>query len=96
MKTRVTEVLGLDAFDETTMDREIEYASVQQNTVTFHFRDGHEATLEFHDKRRGKKWTAERREKQCQAIKDSWTEERRAAMSERMKQIRSEKQWPKQ
>ena len=96
MKTLVTEVLGLDTFDETTMDREIEYASVQQNTVTFHFRDGHEATLEFHDKRRGKKWTAERREKQSQAIKDSWTEERRAAMSERMKQIRSEKQWPKQ
>ena len=96
MKTLVTDVLGLAEYDEAVMDEQMEYATILDNTVTFHFRDGHEATLEFHDKRRGKKWTAERREKQCQAIKGSWTEERRAAMSERMKQIRSEKQWPKQ
>ena len=96
MKAMVTEALGLDAFDEAVMDRELEYASVLQNTVTFHFRDGHESALEFHDKRRGAKWTAERREKQCQAIKDSWTDERRAAMSERMRKARSEKKWPKQ
>ena len=96
MKALVTEVLGLEAYDEAAMDAQLEYASVLKNTVTFHFRDGHEATLEFHDKRRGVKWTAECREKQYQAIKDSWTDERRAAMSERVKKARSEKQWQKQ
>jgi len=96
MKALVTDVLGLAEYDEAAMDAQLEYASVLKGAVTFHFRDGHEAMLEFHDKRRGVKWTEERREKQCQAIKDSWTDERRAAMSERVKQIRSEKQWLKQ
>lgn len=96
MKALVTEVLGLPAFDEAVMDLQIEYASILNNTVTFHFRDGHEISKAYEDKRHGVKWTAERREKQCQAIKNSWTDERRAAMSQRMRQIRGEKKWPKQ
>ena len=96
MKALVTEILGLPAFDEAVMDAQIEYASILNNTVTFHFRDGHEISKAYEDKRHGVKWTAERREKQCQAIKDSWTDERRAAMSERMRQIRGEKKWPEQ
>jgi hypothetical protein len=96
VKALVTEVLGLPAFDEAVMDAQIEYASILDGTVTFHFRDGHEILNTYQDKRRGVKWSAERREKQCQAIKDSWTDERRAAMSERMRQIRGEKKWPKQ
>ena len=96
MKALVTEALDLPAFDEAVMDAQIEYASILDSTVTFHFRDGHEIFNTYQDKRRGVKWSAERREKQCQAIKDSWTDERRAAMSERMRQIRGEEKWPKQ
>lgn len=96
MKALVTEILGLPAFDEAVMDAQIEYASILNGTVIFHFRDGHEILNTYQDKRRGVKWSAERREKQYQAIKDSWTDERRAAMSERMRQIRGEKKWPKQ
>ncbi len=95
MKTLVTDVLGLAEYDEAVMDEQMEYATILDNTVTFHFRDGHEVSREFHDKRHGTKWTEERRVKQSQAIRDSWTEERRAAVGERMKQIRSEKKWPK-
>ena len=96
MKTLVTEVLEIDNFDEAVMDNQLECATVLGNTVTFHFRDGHEVTKSFKEKRQGTKWTEERREKQCQAIKNSWTDERRAAVSERTRKIRSEKKWPKQ
>lgn len=95
MKALVTDVLILDTFDEAVMDNQLEYASVYGNTVTFHFRDGHEVTKSFKEKRKGAKWTEERREKQTQAIRASWTDERRAAASERMREIRSEKKWPK-
>ena len=95
MKTLVTEVLGLNAFDESAMDKQIEYAQVLGNTVTFHFRDGHEETSSFAEKRHGTKWSAERHKKVCQALKASWTDERRAAASEKMKTIRSEKKWTK-
>ena len=40
----MTEALDLDAFDESVMDAQIEYATVINNTVTFHFRDGHTVT----------------------------------------------------
>ena len=94
MKTLVVDVLGLDVFDETAMDKQIEYARVLGNTVTFHFRDGQEVTRNFMEKRHGAKWSAERHEKMRQALKASWTDERRVAMSERMKKIRSERKWP--
>ena len=95
MKTLVADVLELDAFDEAAMDKQIEYARVLDNTVTFHFRDGHEEVKNFKEKRHGTKWSADRYERMSQALKASWTDERRAAASERMKTIRSEKKWPK-
>ena len=95
MKALVGDVLGLDAYDEAAMDKQIEYAQIYRNTVTFHFRDGHEETKNFKDKRHGAKWSAERREKMCQALKASWTDARRAAMGERIRKIRSERKWPK-
>jgi hypothetical protein len=95
MKALVTDVLELDNFDEAVMDNQLECATVLGNTVTFHYRDGHEVTKSFKEKRQGTKWTEERREKQTQAIRASWTDERRAAASERMRELRSEKKWPK-
>lgn len=94
MKALVTDVLELDAFDEAVMDKQIEYARVLGNTVTFHFRDGQEVTRGFKEKRHSTKWSAERHEKMRQALKASWTDERRVAASERMKKIRSERKWP--
>ena len=90
MKALVTDVLGLNTFNEADMDNQLEYAQVLGNTVTFHFRDGHEKVRDFKDKRHGTKWSAERREKQCLALKASWTDERRAAASEKKRKIRSE------
>ena len=95
MKTLVVDVLGLDSFDEAIMDKRLEYACLHGNTVTFHFRDGHEEVKNFKEKRHGTKWSADRYERMSQALKASWTDERRAAASDRMKTIRSEKKWPK-
>ena len=50
MKALVTEALDLDAFDESVMDAQIEYATVINNTVTFHFRDGHTVTKPYLDR----------------------------------------------
>ena len=94
MKRLVTDVLGLDEFDEATMDAQIEHASVLANTVTFHFRDGHTESRDYLDKRRGTPWTPERREKAIASMKDAWTDERKAAMSKRIKEVRREKKWP--
>jgi len=94
MKRLVTDVLGLDEFDEAAMDAQIENATVLDHTVTFHFRDGHTESREFLDKRHGTPWTEERREKARESMKAAWTDERREAMSERIKKIRSEKKWP--
>ncbi len=94
MKALMTDVLELDTFDEAVMDKQIEYARVLGNTVTFHFRDGQEVTRGFKEKRHSTKWSAERHEKMRQALKASWTDERRVAASERMKKIRSERKWP--
>ena len=94
MKRLAADVLQLEAFDEATMDAQMESASVLDHTVTFHFRDGHTEVRDFLDKRHGTPWTEERKEKAREAMKDAWTDERKKEMSKRMKQIRSEKKWP--
>ena len=94
MKRLVTEVLGLDEFDEAAMDTKIEKATILDHKVTFHFRYDHTESRDFLDKRHGTPWTEERREKAKESMKAAWTDERREAMSERIKKIRSEKKWP--
>lgn len=88
MKALVTEVLGLDEFDETVMDAQIEFATVLDNMVTFHFRDGREVSKPYLDKRHGVKWTEERRAKAVAAINASWTEERRKKHGEIIREVR--------
>ncbi len=88
MKALVTEVLGLDEFNETVMDEHIEFATILDNTVTFHFRDGREVSKPYLDKRHGVKWTEERRAKAVAAINASWTEERRKKHGEIIREVR--------
>ena len=93
MKALVCDVLGLAEFDEAVMDERLEKATVENNTVTFHFKDGHTESRGYQEKRKGKPWTPEQREKAVAAIRASWTDERRQKMSETVKKIRSEKKW---
>lgn len=90
MKRLVTEVLGIETFDEKTMDEKIEKAVVLNNTVTFHFRDGHAEIKDYKERKTGTPWTPEWREKATASIRASWTDERRAKASETMKRMRAE------
>ena len=93
MKALVCDVLGLAEFDEAVMDERLEKATAENNTVTFHFKDGHTESRGYQEKRKGNPWTPEQREKAVAAIRASWTDERRQKMSETVKKIRSEKKW---
>ena len=61
MKALVCEVLKLPEFSEEKMDSEIEKATISDNTVTFHFWDGHTESRSYKDRRRSA--YRERREK---------------------------------
>ena len=94
LKEIINEVLGLDEFDEKMFLEKIDHISVRNLThLTFHFKDGRTAEREYEFRKEGVKWTDERREKQTEAIRDSFTPERRQNISENMKKIRSEKFW---
>ena len=56
-------------------------------------KDGTCKAMTYSTKRRMPKWTEERRKKQGDAIRASFTEERRQRMSETMKKVRRERYW---
>lgn len=86
--------LGLEMLDEELFKEKIDHVSISPGGhITFCFYDGHEKAMTYSTKRRMPGWTPERREKQIESIKTSFTEERRQKMSEKMKKIRSEKHW---
>lgn len=94
LKELTAEVLGLETFDEEVFLKQIDYISVRDVThLTFHFYDGHTEEREYEFRKEGVKWTDDRRVKQTQAIRESFTPDRRQKMSKKMKKIRSEKYW---
>lgn len=90
MKHLVADALGLDTYDNAAMDEQIEFATVLANSVTFHFRDGQKVERNFSYKQ-GTKWSAERRERQCQTLKTVESD----AQPFSTEGDRSEKKWPK-
>lgn len=89
------EVLGIPEFDDSIFLERIDHISVVSATeLVFNMTDGKTVHREWvKPKKIMPPWTEERRKKQTQAIRDSFTPERRQAMSEKMKRIRSEKYW---
>ena len=86
------EVLGLDSFDEGIFEERIGSILVQGSTLTFRFKNGHEVMREWvPPKRRSHKHTDEYKEYMSRVMKEKWTPERKAAMSEKMKAIRKER-----
>ena len=86
------EVLGLDSFDDDIFEERIDSILVQGSTLTFRFKNGHEVMREWvPPKRRSHKHTDEYKEYMSRVMKEKWTPERKAAMSEKMKAIRKER-----
>lgn len=61
--------------------------------ISIVLKNGTTKAMTYSTKRRMPKWTEERRKKQGDAIRASFTEERRQRMSESMKKVRREKYW---
>ena len=72
MTRLVCDVLGLDKLDETVMDAQIEKATILDHSVTFHFRDGHTESRDYLEKKHGTKWTEERRQAMSKKMKEIW------------------------
>ena len=88
------EVLDIKKFDENLFNEKIDHIEIAPGGVArFAFKDGHTEEKTYSTKKRMPGWTDERRERQTVAIRESFTPERRKEMSEKMKQIRSEKYW---
>ena len=97
MNALVCDVLGLDEYSEEAMDKAMDYCEIADNTVSFHFRDGHFEERQYEEKKRGTPWSKERRKKALKGMKEYWSDpEHRKEASDRMKKIRKEKKWSSQ
>ena len=72
------------------MDAVMEKAVIADNTVTFHFKDGHTESREYEEKKKGRPHTEEYKAYMSRYMKEKWTPERKQQMSEKAKQIRKE------
>lgn len=63
LKKLTCDVLELEEFDEKIMDAVIERIYISDNTVRFNFKNGHEETRTYLEKKRGTPCSKERREK---------------------------------
>ncbi len=87
-------VMGTPEFDGDAFRAQVGHISVStEMALTYHFLDGHEESVQYDFRYQGRPWTEEQRAKFKESIKGTFTEERRRAMSEKMKKIRSEKYW---
>lgn len=87
-------LLGIAEFDGDTFRDRVDHIDVfPGGRLEFFFTDGSLQNAAYSTKRKGKPWTDEQRAKFSESVKKSYTPERRKAMSEHMKQVRSEKYW---
>ncbi len=62
LRTLIADVMGLPEFDEELFNQQLAYATVPaDNEIVFHFRDGHEVSRAFVQKRQMPRQTEERK-----------------------------------
>lgn len=87
-------VMGTPEFDGDAFRAQVDHITmVESGKLEYTFLDGHTQEAEYSTERPGNAWTDEQRAKFKESIKGSYTPERRKAMSEHMKKVRSEKHW---
>lgn len=74
LKGLVCDVLNLEEFNEKMTDEQMERIFIANNIVRFLFKDGHEETRTYQEKKLGATWSKERREKFQQSIKNRRSE----------------------
>lgn len=92
LRDMCAEILGTEQFDETSFRAGIKNISVRGTHLTFHFTDGRTAERDYAFKKEGTPWTEERRRKYMETRRaHPMGEEKRKAISERMRKLRKER-----
>ena len=87
-------VMGTSEFDGDAFRDQVDHITmVESGLLEYTFLDGHTQTAEYSTDRPSHPWTEEQRAMFKESTKDIYTPERRKAMSEHMKKVRSEKFW---
>lgn len=88
----IAEVMGTESFDEDAVTDKLDSILALEDTLIFRFRDGREETRTWaKPRRKSHKCSEAQKEHMRQVMKERWTPEKRAVMSERMKQLRKER-----
>lgn len=94
IKSLSAEAMGLEEFDEVAFTERVDHIKITgAGALTVVLKNGETFDATFSTKKKGTPWTEERKASQGAAIRASFTDERRQKMSEKMKQIRSERYW---
>ena len=89
LKETVCQAMGLEAFDPDAFTEKVDHVTVTgKGTLTVFMKDGSAKDMTFSTRRRP--LSEEARRKRGEAIRASFTPERRQQMSERMKLLRKE------
>lgn len=75
LRSLIADVMGLPEFDEELFNQQLAYATVPaDNEIIFHFRDGHEVSRAFVQKRQMPRHTEERKKHMSEVMKAKWRE----------------------
>lgn len=88
------QVMGTPEFDGDAFREQVDHITmVESGKLKYTFLDGHTQEAEYSTEKPSHPWSEEQRAKFKESTKDIYTPERRKAMSEHMKKVRSEKHW---
>ena len=94
LQALASEVLGLNEFDAAAFSEQIDHIDVLPGMeLEFHFKDGRKETRSYDTTRVSHPCSESQKNHMREVMKKKWTPERRTAMSEKIKKIRSEKHW---
>ena len=87
-------VMGTPKFDGDAFREQVDHITmVESGKLEYTFLDGRTQPAEYSTEKPGHPWTKEHRAKFKESTKGLYTPERRKAISEHMKKVRSEKYW---
>ena len=87
-------VMGTSEFDGDAFREQVDHITmVESGKLEYTFLDGCTQSAEYSTEKPGHPWTEEHRARFKESTKGLYTPERRKAMSEHMKKVRSEKHW---
>jgi DNA invertase Pin-like site-specific DNA recombinase len=92
LKTQLADVLGMEDWDDTTFSDKVDHINIDGYQLYIVGTDGTTISMTFDPpKRGGRHCSEEQKEHMRKVMKEKWTPERKAKMSQRMKDMRKER-----